>query len=280
MDQQRQEVLLRMHQFYAEEARHQRQMMWETAKWFTLILTGLAALWVQKYFDAFNNHLDAYVTLVLIVISLVGIVLSLTCILLLRSFYRANMKYITMFAKVEEEVRLEPRRTPERDRAFFPGDKYINWYQYMNDRACRDEAAGEGYTSRLFVEKKMCDGLPRLLENFLHGGQRDLTIYDLAGFVFYLFAVIFSLGLFLILWRHIPMAISREHIGIILTILGTVLVAFSVRIKRQYDKELRKVADEAKTRHPDLVEPTETYIVRSLFWIGLILVAVGSALQW
>jgi hypothetical protein len=88
------------------------------------------------------------------------------------------------------------------------------------------------------------------------------------------------LGLFLILWRQIPMTISMEHIGIILTVLGTVLVAFSVRVKRQYNKEVRKLVDEAKTRHPDLIEPTETYIVRSLFWIGLILVALGSALQW
>lgn len=31
--------MLHMHQFYTEEARHQRSIMWEAVKWFTPILT-------------------------------------------------------------------------------------------------------------------------------------------------------------------------------------------------------------------------------------------------
>jgi uncharacterized protein YpmB len=72
---------------------------------------------------------------------------------------------------------------------------------------------------------------------------------------------------------------TLQHLGIVLTIVGTILLAFSLRIKRQYSGDLAKVVDRAK-RENDLLEMTETYIVRWAFWLGLSCVAVGSALQW
>jgi hypothetical protein len=75
------------------------------------------------------------------------------------------------------------------------------------------------------------------------------------------------------------LCITMQHLGIILTVIGTGFLAFSVRISRQYQGELSKVSDRLKKDH-NLIEPTETSIVRSLFWIGLGFVALGSALQW
>ena len=74
--------------------------------------------------------------------------------------------------------------------------------------------------------------------------------------------------------------ITRHQVGIILVIIGTALLAFSVRVKRQYEGEIGKVVDEIKKKDPDKIEPTETYIKRSLFWFGLLFIAVGSLLQW
>jgi dipeptide/tripeptide permease len=74
--------------------------------------------------------------------------------------------------------------------------------------------------------------------------------------------------------------ITREQIGIILVIIGTLLLAFSVQVKRQYGNEARKAVDNAKLKDPGLFEPTESYIIRSMFWFGLLFIAVGSAFQW
>lgn len=76
------------------------------------------------------------------------------------------------------------------------------------------------------------------------------------------------------------MCITRGHAGIVLTVIGTVCLALSVKVKRQYEGEMAKVVDKLKKEKPDLIEPTETYIVRKLFWIGLICIAVSSLLQW
>ena len=73
--------------------------------------------------------------------------------------------------------------------------------------------------------------------------------------------------------------LTRQHFGIITTIVGTILLAFSLRIKRQYTGEVAKAVDDTK-RQNNLLEPTETYIARWLFWLGLTCVAMGSALQW
>jgi hypothetical protein len=78
----------------------------------------------------------------------------------------------------------------------------------------------------------------------------------------------------------VPDWLTRQHIGILLTIAGTVLLARSVKVRRQYSGHMANVVDKLKGRDPDLVEPTETYIARGLFWRGLLLVAIGTGLQW
>lgn len=76
------------------------------------------------------------------------------------------------------------------------------------------------------------------------------------------------------------MCITRQQVGIIVVVVGTVFLAFSVRVKRQYHGKAASDLDAIKQKNPDLIEPTETYINRYLFWAGLVLVASGSALQW
>jgi predicted thioredoxin/glutaredoxin len=78
----------------------------------------------------------------------------------------------------------------------------------------------------------------------------------------------------------VPDLLTRQHIGILLTIAGTVLLAFSVKVKRQYSGKMARVADKLKEREPALVELTETNIVRSMFWAGLASVAIGTLLEW
>ena len=73
---------------------------------------------------------------------------------------------------------------------------------------------------------------------------------------------------------------TSKHLGIILTIIGTFSLTFSVRIKRQYGEGIDKVLDKLKKENPELIEPTETYIVRKYFWFGLVCIALGSLLQW
>lgn len=72
------------------------------------------------------------------------------------------------------------------------------------------------------------------------------------------------------------MYISLQHAGILLTILGTIFLAFSVRVKGQYNKEIRKDIG----KDPSILSPTEVCIVRIRFWAGLACVAAGSLLQW
>lgn len=72
---------------------------------------------------------------------------------------------------------------------------------------------------------------------------------------------------------------TLRHFGILLVIVGTVLLAFSIRPRSQY--ESGPAADAAKrAAKKGMIQPTETTIDRRLFWSGLSLVAVGSLLQW
>jgi hypothetical protein len=79
----------------------------------------------------------------------------------------------------------------------------------------------------------------------------------------------------------VPEWLTRQHVGILLTIAGTALLAFSVKVKRQYgDKSpFRAVVDRMK-REQNVMELTETSISVRLFWSGLLCVAVGTLLQW
>ena len=74
--------------------------------------------------------------------------------------------------------------------------------------------------------------------------------------------------------------ITRQQVGLLLTILGAIFLAFSVRTRSQYEGETAEAVKKAKKIDPSLFEPTETYIVRALFWGGLVLVSLGSLLQW
>ena len=77
---------------------------------------------------------------------------------------------------------------------------------------------------------------------------------------------------------QLPVWFSRQHAGLVLTVAGTVLLAFSVGVSRQYKGKMARIADDLKD--PTMIEPTETRISRPLFWGGLVLVAVGTLLQW
>jgi hypothetical protein len=44
--------------------------------------------------------------------------------------------------------------------------------------------------------------------------------------------------------------------------------------------EMANVVDKMKRQDSKLLEPTETRIVRPLFWAGLSSIAVGTVLQW
>lgn len=70
--------------------------------------------------------------------------------------------------------------------------------------------------------------------------------------------------------------ITRQQIGLIVVLLGTASLAFSIRTLSQYDENILKEIDPDKK----LWAPTQTAIVRPLFWGGLVLVSIGTALQW
>jgi hypothetical protein len=80
--------------------------------------------------------------------------------------------------------------------------------------------------------------------------------------------------------------LDRKHIGIILVIIGTFFMGWSVKTKQSYDKGLRNsIRDENRQRRKngiddDVIMVTETWIDRKQFYGGLVLVAAGSLLQW
>jgi hypothetical protein len=76
------------------------------------------------------------------------------------------------------------------------------------------------------------------------------------------------------------LSVSRSQIGLLLTVFGTAALAFSVRTKSQYAGETAKAVKKAKSKNSHLFVPTETYIVRPLFWGGLGIIALGALLQW
>jgi hypothetical protein len=73
---------------------------------------------------------------------------------------------------------------------------------------------------------------------------------------------------------------NYQHIGIILTIIGTVCLAFSVKTETQYtaDKFMEDCLERA--RKDGKFVPTYTYIDKKVFYIGLACVGIGSLMQW
>ena len=97
------DILLRMHEFYFLEARHQRLMMWETVKWFTPILTLLLGS-LGKFIIDYRYKMDFSVAVVLFSLSVFGGILCIIALHLLKMFYDTNLQYISMFIKVENEL--------------------------------------------------------------------------------------------------------------------------------------------------------------------------------
>ncbi len=71
------------------------------------------------------------------------------------------------------------------------------------------------------------------------------------------------------------MLIEARQLGILLVILGIVLVGCSFRYFESTDEEIRRRSITRFFRRPYRVR-----IVRGMFWTGLILMALGAALQW
>lgn len=142
------EVLLKKYEFYTQEARHQRMMMWETAKWFAAIVVGLTAFSGQ-FLIRFYNISSPTVDDAIIPIILFGPIslISITCIFLIISFYRTNLIYISMIAKVEEELGFDGRNI-KKLRKTFRLDDNITWNKYKEDREKEYEK------SEKFVEEK------------------------------------------------------------------------------------------------------------------------------
>ena len=73
---------------------------------------------------------------------------------------------------------------------------------------------------------------------------------------------------------------TTNHIGLLTVIVGTALLAYSVKVKRQYSGNMSHIVDNLKEQDPALLEPTETSIDITRFRSGLALVAIGSLMQW
>ncbi len=71
-----------------------------------------------------------------------------------------------------------------------------------------------------------------------------------------------------------------RHVGIAILLIGTLVLAFSVKQKRLYDDDISHVVNNLNKQNPKLREPTETTINLPMFCFGLVLVAIGSLLQW
>jgi len=81
--------------------------------------------------------------------------------------------------------------------------------------------------------------------------------------------------------------LDLRHGGILFVILGTIFLAFAVKIENKYtlsarSKESKKYWKNIVSRAEDgsHLEPTIVYIEKMLFNIGLACVAIGSLMQW
>jgi len=194
---------LHMHQFFTEEARHQRTMMWETVKWFTPILTLIAGVWIKYYIDNYLVCRNNSIWVVLFGLSLLGLFLCACCVLLLRSFYRTNLKYISMFAKVEEELEFDLKERGNSE--YFPGDSHITWEEWREERKRskkknspenkeKDNSKKEKYTS----EDYLSDKLPN---RFWNKPFKKSLLSSLMQSVFIFFALIFLGSILLLIWN-------------------------------------------------------------------------------
>jgi hypothetical protein len=78
-----------------------------------------------------------------------------------------------------------------------------------------------------------------------------------------------------------------SHIGLILTVIGTGLLAYAVRIENKWTLSAKTKAE--KKHYEDIVtraedgtykEPTIVFINKYMFYIGLMSIATGTLMQW
>lgn len=165
MEDDRKVTLRELHAYYTEEARHQRSMMWETAKWFILILGVVFGATFTGILNQYNpnNNVPAWILLIPIV---AGYIISLICITLISSFYKTNLISLSTLIKIEDELDFDDRTTfPS-----FRNDKFITWQDY---RASRQQT----HCSQDFVQNNLKYSVRRM--------------HTLISFVFALFAIAF-----------------------------------------------------------------------------------------
>ena len=139
------DILLRMHEFYFLEARHQRLMMWETVKWFTPILTLLLGS-LGKFIIDYRYKMDFSVAVVLFSLSVFGGILCIIALHLLKMFYDTNLQYISMFIKVENELEFDTEVRTKRNA--FEKDEHITFEKYTKNRS-------EDLKAEDFVKKQL-----------------------------------------------------------------------------------------------------------------------------
>ncbi|MBI5579607.1 MAG: hypothetical protein HY895_10680 [Deltaproteobacteria bacterium] len=245
-DSARRNELLSMHEFYSKEAHQQRTMMWDTVKWFTPILIAIHSAWLYSYQEDKEP--------LLFILAIGGILLSFICLNLLHTFYRTNLIYVSMFIKVENELNLNTRMS---EKIYFPNDENIVYKKYLEDRINNNSAYE-------FVTTSLKKG----------------TMHRSMQYVFFLFIAGFVIEFCIFFWKQIGSNTLETYanlVSIILGLMGTYLLAFSLKIKSQYSIDLVKLL---KLEDRDLVSPTEVKQKNKSFWWGLILLTFVAMIQF
>jgi undecaprenyl pyrophosphate phosphatase UppP len=208
MEDERKVTLRELHGFYAEEARHQRSMMWETAKWFILILGVVFGATFTGILNQYGPN-SAVPAWILLIPRVIGYIISLTCITLISSFYKTNLISLSTFIKIEDELGFGGRTTF----SSFGNDKFITWQGY---RVRREQTA----CSQDFIQNNLKYSLRRM--------------HTLISFVFALFAIAFVVLTFPILTKA---NILDGWIVILTVAIYSLLFLFACLVLR----EIRKI---------------------------------------
>lgn len=255
----RKNILIKMHEFYANEARHQRSMMWETVKWFTPVLVAIHGSWWWGLLTKFPSN-QKYEMLYLVALAIGGITLSSICVFLLNRFYRSDLIYITMFAKTEDELDFDRRIKAETDRKAFSDDEYISYSPYIEDRMTHK-------TAKNYVKKS----LPRIK-----------SMYSLMSSVFWLFIFTSIIEISLILLmpskgENIMNALlPLQLLVIIFSLAGAYFITFGLKVEKQYSDDTAK---ELEFKKKGLINITEVTQREGLVHWGLILLTLAAILQ-
>lgn len=188
-------ILLKQHDYYSQESRNQWSMMWQASRWFVLVLSLFVGI-------MFQDKVDPDLKKFLFIPPVLGYVISLICLILIRSFYKTNLVYISMLAKTEDELGFNKRKI----KCSFPNDVFITWQKYIDDRHKKSS------------EKFVRDGLK----------YSSLNMYVFMSFVFWAFLLTFSIFIPLKLEKDI---FSCSSITIIIFLIVLALVIFNIVIK-------------------------------------------------